>query len=81
MADAEGYCRKRQVTRSVLRWKFNASLSHKARKANGFLRVCAKMFSPSMHRKEKEQVFFLLFFFGGEGGIRTLATVLSILLP
>ena len=53
MAEKEGYCRKRQVTRSVLRWKFNASVLHKARKANGFLRMCAKMFSPSIHRKEK----------------------------
>ena len=74
MADAEGYCRKRQVARSVLRWKFNASVSHKARKANGFLRMCAKMFSPSIHRKEKEH-HKGAFFFGGEGGIRTLATV------
>ena len=26
LAEKEGYCRKRQVTRSVLRWKFNASV-------------------------------------------------------
>ena len=35
-----------------------ASVSHKARKTNKFSRLCAKMFSPSAHRKEKEQVYF-----------------------